>query len=625
MRGQVWPVVVVIAFALAAPADAATYCVGVRSAGCTAQGTAAEAFAAARADTERDTILLGRIAEAGPFADATGRPVRVVGLGAGATRLRAGTSGATLRLLDPDSSARGLLVEGGAAAPALQLDDGAAVSESVVDGHLRVRGGPVQLSGVLIDASSPALEAVCETGSARLSLEHVTVRGSGAAGVTGSCATAGRTVALTVADSIVWGFARGFELGAGTLSATYSDFPEAAGDTNLAADPRFAGPDDARPLPGSPVVDAGRPGGLSDSELHEDALGYVRIADGSGDGALRRDMGALELQPPAPAPVAGNALANPGAEAGTPAEDDAASPAPPQWTRSGSFTFVRYGTVAGEFPFPSLQVGEALGAGDAFFAAGPGKGNSATQLVDVRDAAPEIDLGQGGAALSALLGGYRASADAAIVEAEYRGPDGDPLGSLRIGPVTAGDRAGATNLLPRAATGAIPPLTREIAVTLRSVPAAGGYDDAYFDSVALVPSVAGGAPHEDPTPAPGRRLRPFSGVTVVSRRAAVDRRRRAWVRLACATRVVQGCTGSVTITARLPGAGERRVANRPFALRRGTARWLSIALTRAARRAIGAKRRLPAHVYLAARDGQGLTRSSAAPVRVVRGRGFDAP
>src|SRR6185295_8333959 len=86
----------------AASADAATYCVGVRSAGCTAKDTAADAFAAARADTARDTILLGRISEAGAFADQAGRPVRVVGLGADLTRLRAGSGAApTLRLLDP--------------------------------------------------------------------------------------------------------------------------------------------------------------------------------------------------------------------------------------------------------------------------------------------------------------------------------------------------------------------------------------------------------------------------------------------------------------------------------------------------------------------------------------------
>ena len=622
MRARVWPVVVVLVLGLAARAEAATYCVEVKAAGCSDRATAADAFASARADTDRDTILLGRISEAGPFADATGRPVRVAGLGPDATRLRTGTSGATLRLLDPDSSARGLRLDGGAGAPALQIDDGAAASGSVVDGRARVRGGSVQLSGVLIDAPSPALEAVCESGSTRLAFEHVTVRGAGAAGVTGSCATAGRTIAVTVADSIVWGFARGFELGGGTLSATYSDFPEATGDANLAVDPRFAGPDDARPLPGSPVVDAGRPGALSDTELHEDALGYVRIADGSGDGVLRRDMGALELQPPAPAPVAGNALFNPGAEAGTPADDDMSSPAPPQWTRSGAFTFVRYGTTAGQFAFPSQRVGEALGAGDAFYTAGPGKGNSATQVVDVREAAPEIDLGQGATMLSALLGGYRGSADGAIVEAGFRDPRGAALGSLQIGPVTAADRAGATNLLLRAVSGAIPPLTRTIAVTLRSVPASGSYDDAYFDSVALAPTVAGAAPHEDPASAAGRRLRPFAGVAVVSRRAAVDRRRRVWVRLACATRVVGSCTGSVTLTARLPKAGVRRIANRPFSIRHGRVKRFSIALTKAGRRGIAAKRRLPAHLYVAARDGQGLTRSSSAPARVVRGGGF---
>ena len=412
-----------------------------------------------------------------------------------------------------------LRLDGGpGTAPALQLDDGASVESSVVLGRVRVRGGAAGLASVLVDATSPAVEVTCDTASARVSLAGVTVRGSGDAGVTGSCATPGRTVAATVVDSIVWGFARGFDL-SGPVSATYSDFPEATGDTNLAADPRFTAPGDARPQPGSPVLDAGRPGALADTETHEDALAFVRIADGTGDGALRRDMGAVELQPPAPGALAGNALANAGAEAGTAAEDDASSPAPPQWSRGGAFTFVRYGTVVGSFPFPSRRVGEALGAGNAFFTAGPGKGNTATQVVDVREAAPEIDLGDGSAALSALLGGYRGSPDGAIVEAEYRDPAGRPLGHLQIGPVTADDRGGATNLLPRAVAGPIPPLTRSVAVTLRSVPAAGGYDDAYFDSIALVPRVAGAAPHDDPT---GRRLRPFAGATVVSRR----RRRR---------------------------------------------------------------------------------------------------
>ena len=67
------------------------------------------------------------------------------------------------------------------------------------------------------------------------------------------------------------------------------------------------------------MLDAGRPGPLSDSETHEDAHGFVRLADGTGDGSLRRDMGALELQPPAPGAVTGNVLSNAGAEAGSPA------------------------------------------------------------------------------------------------------------------------------------------------------------------------------------------------------------------------------------------------------------------------------------------------------------------
>jgi hypothetical protein len=66
----------------------------------------------------------------------------------------------------------------------------------------------------------------------------------------------------------------------------------------------------------------------------------------------------------------------------------------------------------------------------------------------------------------------------------------------------------------------------------------------------------------------------------------------------------------------------RRIANRPFSIRHGRVKRVSIALTKAGRRAIAAKRRLPAHLYVAARDGQGLTRSSSAPARVVRGGGF---
>jgi len=606
--------------ALAARADAATYCVEVAAAGCVAKDTAADAFAAARADAERDTILLGRLSGDGPFADARGRPVRVLGLGAEATRLRAGSTGLALRLLDPGSSAAHLRLDG-----LLQIDAGAELRSAVVDGRVRVRGGTAALSSVVVSGPGPVLQAGCEDATARVALDHVTLTGSGEDGVSAGCGVAGRSIAITAENSIVWGFARAFASGPGAgVAAAYSAYPGATGDTNLAADPLLAGPADARLRPESPLVDAGRPGALGDEESHEDALGFVRAVDGNGDGTPRRDVGALELQPPPPAVAAGNVLSNPGAEAGTAAEDDTSSPAPPAWTRTGAFTFVRYGTVAGPFPFPSRRVGEALGAGDAFFAGGPGTDGSATQVADLHDAAPEIDRGRGTAALSALLGGYRSSGDGAIAEAEFRGPAGGVLGSVRIGPVGAAERAGASTLLPRSVEAAIPPLTRTIAVTLRSTPASGGYDDAYFDAVALVPRMDGAAPHAAPLAVTGRRLRPFAGVALIARRAAVDSRRRVWVRMACPTRTVGRCRGVVTVTARLAArAPERRIASRRFALRPGRARRLPIRLTRAARRAIGERRRLRGgHFYVAVRDGQGVTRTSAGPRGVGRGTGF---
>ena len=608
----------------AARADAATYCVEVAAPGCVAKVTVAEAFAAARADADRDTILLGRLTADGAFADAAGRPVRVIGLGADATRLRPGPSGATLRLLDPGSSALELRLDGGSA-PALQLDGGAALRSALVAGRVRVRGGAAALSSVVVSGPGPAVQADCEVATTQLALDHVTLIGSGEAGVSAGCDVAGRSVAIAAENAIVWGFGRAFATAAGAaVTAGYSDYPGASGDTNVAVDPGFTAPDEARLRPDSPLVDAGRPGALGDDEPHEDALGFVRAVDGDGDGAPRRDIGALELQPPPPPVAAGNVLSNPGAEAGTPAEDDNSSPAPPAWTRTGTFTFVRYGSVAGLFPFPTRRVGEALGAGGAFFAGGPGRDGSATQVADLRDAAPEIDLGQGTAALSALLGGYRGSGDGAIAEAEFRGPAGGALGSVRIGPVGAAERAGASTLLPRSTEAAIPPLTRAIAVTLRSTPPSGAYDDAYFDAVALVPRMGGAAPHTAPVAAAGRRLRPFAGVVATSRRAAVDSRRRVWVRLACPNRTVGRCRGVVTLTARLARrAPERRIASRTIALRRGRERLLPIRLTRAARRAIGARRRLRGgRFYTAVRDGQGVTRTSTGPVRVVRGTGF---
>jgi hypothetical protein len=437
--------------------------------------------------------------------------------------------------------------------------------------------------------------------------------------VSASCSVAGRSVALRVADSIVWGFGQGFALGPGaTLGASYSDWPGGSGGTNRDQDPGFMGLDDVRLRPDSPLVDTGTPGVLTNEEPHEDALGFVRAVDGNGDGIARRDVGALELQPAPPPAPPGNVLTNGGAEAGTPAQDDTSSPAPPGWTRTGSFTFVRYGTVAGQFPFPTRRVGEALAAGDAFFAGGPQGGGTASQVADVSSSAPEVDRGLGTVSLSALLGGYRTSGDGAVVEAEFRNPAGRSLGVVRIGPVSAADRAGASNLLPRSATAAIPRLTRSIEVTLRSTPPTGSYDDAYLDRVALVPRIAGGRLFATPPPPPGRRLKPYGGIVVMTPRTAVDSRGRAWVRLGCATRTVGRCRGVITLTSPLGTKVAHRIGRGLIDVRAGHAMRVAVKLRRSATRALR-RGRLRARLYAATRDGQGVTRTSTAPVRVVRG------
>jgi hypothetical protein len=597
----------------AATAGAATYCVALERAGCAERPTAAAAFESARADAGVDTILLGRIAEAGAFADAAGRPVRVVGLGPQATVLRAAPSAPTLRVADPGTTVTGVRLEG---APALQLDAGGRVRSVVAAGRVTLRGGGAELDSVVISAPGPALEVGCELASSELDARHVTVAGSGPSGISPGCNVPGRAVTLRVAESIVWGFDRAFATGPRTTVGTrYSDYPGATGGPgNLSLDPGFAGPGDLRLRAGSPLVDAGRPGALDAGEPHEDVLGFLRAADGDGDGTARRDMGAFEQQP-APPSAAGNLLTNGGAEAGSPATDDKASPAPPGWSRTGAFTSVRYGTLAGEVPFPSRRIGEALDAGEAFFAGGPGPGASATQVADLSPWAPEVDLGEATAELSALLGGYRGSQDGAIVQAEFRDPRGVALRSLRIGPVTAEQRAGATALAHRAEEVRIPALARSVAVTMRSTPPAGSYDDAYFDRVALVARI-GGAVAPDPPPADGEGAprRPYAGVTLLSPRAVVDRRRRAWVRLACPSATAGRCRGAVTLTAR-----GRRAGGRPFSLRPGRRARLPMALTPAAGRALRARRRLPGRVYVATRDGQDLSRTRTSPVRIVRG------
>ncbi|MGH2949786.1 MAG: hypothetical protein ACRDPC_26590, partial [Solirubrobacteraceae bacterium] len=488
MRGRVLVGLATLLATGAARADAETYCVGKAAPGCVDKSSVAAAFEAAETEPGHDTVLVGRRRETGTFADAPGEPVRLVGEGRAVTVLWG-----AIELAEAGSSVAALTVRA-SGDPSLAL--GGTGRDLELDGDLRLHSGSALLSSIVrgpVAAAGARMESVAVIGaveveSGELTARHLTVFGSGPVGV-----RVADGAAATVSNTVVWGFERGFE-GNAAVSHSY------------AADPGFvAPPGDLRLRADSPLVDAGDPAPLTAGEPHEDALGDVRAMDGNGDGTARRDVGAFERRPPAPPATAGNLLSNPGAEQGEAARDDRASPAPPGWRRTGGFTSVRYGTMAGDVPFPSLRAAAALGAGHAFFAGGPAGAASLTQVADLSRWAPEIDAGTGAVRLSALLGGYRESPDAAVVAAGFRDPRRRRVGSLALTAVTPAQRANATMLAPRAASAAIPPLTRTVAVTVRAARPGGTYNDAYADDVALVPALAP-LPGVPPPRASGRRF-----------------------------------------------------------------------------------------------------------------------
>ena len=580
-----WLLGVAAALVLAAPAQAATYCVAAGAPGCDERESVADALAAAANEPGMDTIRIGQHTEAGTFSDDGGEAVRIVGSGRGATvlagRVDLGEGGSTisgLTVREDDGIAlalRGtgedLAVEGD-----VRLRDGAALRSSVVAGTVTTAGE--------IGVHSVAADRV-EIESGALAARNVTVRGA----VT---TAAGASVALT--DSVV-------------LAALTGTFTLARSLVPGGADPRLA--PDLLPRANSPALDAGDPAPLAATEPQADARGAVRAMDGNNDGTARRDIGAYERRPPAPPSIAGNLLANASAEQGDAAIDDRASPAPPRWTRTGAFTSVRYGTVSGAFAFPSLDAALTVRGGHAFFAAGPGRAASLRQVVDVARWAPEIDARSGARMrLSALLVGFRASEDHAVVTARFLDPFGRSLGLIALDTVTAAERGHATMLTPRLRRAVVPRLTRTVAVNVRAPAPGGGYNDAYVDDVALVPRI---------TPLRGllrpraRAPRAFAGAGVLSPRVRVDRRRRARVRVGCPSATFGSCSGVVTLARRRSVIlGARRVALRPGQIRR-----LRIQLSRRERRRLG--HRTAGHVYVAVRDRQGLTRTVTAPVRIV--------
>ena len=229
----------------------------------------------------------------------------------------------------------------------------------------------------------------------------------------------------------------------------------------------------------------------------------------------------------------GNLLQNPGAEAGPGAATAADTVAPPSWLTTPNFTAVQY-TAPNS---PDATVVAQIGGGLNYFAGGQNTAvSTATQVVDVSVAAPEIDAGGARATLSGYLGGFADQEDSATVDALFLDAGGGQLGKLTIGPVTTAQRGGLTTLLPRATEGAVPAATRSVRVVMTSTRQSGSYDDGYLDNLGLVlsrlgPPVLGRSVNVAAVSGrlfvklPGRRFTPLSSATQIPVGSQLDTRR----------------------------------------------------------------------------------------------------
>jgi len=245
----------------------------------------------------------------------------------GSVDVPSGNEGATM--------AAGSVIDGAAiaGAPALVVFAGsgsATVSHSTIVRHastaVDVASGALTMQDSVVDARAPGAGAAVSTYSSNAALVHratlrnVTLVGHGdeaySIGIDDR-AYAGESVTVDVRDSVVANFGthalQRMAGGAADLSLDHVDvFPAAdvaqsgAGTVTSNAvidtDPAFAA-DGFTPTAGSPLIDAGTPGGLDAAESPVDLAGNPRIV-AFGCGNAIRDLGAIEVSGHCDAPTA---------------------------------------------------------------------------------------------------------------------------------------------------------------------------------------------------------------------------------------------------------------------------------------------------------------------------------
>ncbi len=207
-----------------------------------------------------------------------------------------------------------------------------------------------------------------------------------------------------------------------------------------------------------------------------------------------------------------NLLVNPSAEVGDPSLSGTSSVTIPGWSVTGTPTVIEYGAKR-RTAWPLSTPGPVWGSYPSarpsptdtqFFGGGNVGTSTLSQTVDLGAAAPSIDAGAVPFTLSGRLGGTSTDPSAASITVQFLADDGTPLGTGKIGPVTALDRWLQTGLLERDTSGVIPVGARSarVVVTLKdSNPAALGYNNAYADDLSFTVGAVLPAPAPPASPA----------------------------------------------------------------------------------------------------------------------------
>lgn len=152
------------------------------------------------------------------------------------------------------------------------------------------------------------------------------------------------------------------------------------------------------------------------------------------------------------------------------------------WFDPGPMTLGRYGAHTN---FPDSTSPGPDPRGNNFFLGGLGTTSVISQTIDLSALAADIDDPAVDYVLSGWLGGRSDQTAAAQFTARFLTAVGAPLGTNRLGPITAADRAGVTGLLERFTTGQVPAGTRLVEFTL-SGQAPTVTNDASADNLSFV-------------------------------------------------------------------------------------------------------------------------------------------